>query len=191
MQLLGSCVYRLFISLTILSLPACTGIADPMIAAGLPLDGSTFTTDTRPVPGLPVCIESGEPASETHQAMFEALNAYRIENGLNPLIYSKRLEAAADTYAADLWQRGFFAHINPEGENPGDRAMTIGFCHEYVGENLAAGQNTVDRAMAAWIASPTHNDNMLLERYVYVGMGVSVDANGRRYWVQEFAYDVP
>jgi len=139
----------------------------------------------------PACVDVGEPATPMHQAMFEALNEYRAANGLPPLIYSKTLEAAADAQAVDLWERAFFAHVNPDGQNPGQRAVAAGFCHEYVGENLAAGQNTLDKAMTAWKNSPGHNANMLQPAYVYVGVSYSVDANGRYYWAQELAYELP
>ena len=68
-------------------------------------------------------------------------------------------------------ERDYFAHITPEGLKPGDRAMENGFCHEYVGENLAAGQRTVKAVMQAWDRSPSHQLNMLEAKYVYVGMG--------------------
>ncbi|GMV97312.1 MAG: hypothetical protein AMXMBFR83_16700 [Phycisphaerae bacterium] len=137
------------------------------------------------------CIALGNPESTTHQALVDALNQYRIENGLKPLIYSKRLEAAADGQVRDLWQRGYFSHINPEGQNPGDRAIAAGFCHKYVGENLAAGQRSVSAVMTAWQNSPGHNANMLEPEYRYVGVSFSVDQNGRMYWAQEFAYELP
>jgi uncharacterized protein YkwD len=139
----------------------------------------------------PLCVAVGEPATPAHQAMFDALNEYRVANGLPKLIYSKTLEIAADAMVIDLWQRSFFAHINPDGLNPGQRAVNAGFCHQYVGENLAAGQNTLDRAMTAWKNSPGHNANMLHPAYVYVGVSYSVDTNGRYYWAQELAYELP
>jgi uncharacterized protein YkwD len=147
--------------------------------------------DTATSTDAPVCVEVGQPASDMHLAMYEALNEYRVANGLSPLIYSKTLEAAADAQAVDLWQRSFFAHVNPDGENPGQRAVAAGFCHEYVGENLAAGQNTLEKAMTAWKNSPGHNANMLQPAYIYVGVSYSVDTNGRYYWAQELAYELP
>lgn len=137
------------------------------------------------------CVEVDEPSGPIRQAMLEALNQYRQENGLPTLIYSRRLEAAADGHVRDLWERGFFAHINPEGKDPGARAVAAGFCHQYVGENLAAGQNTVENAMRAWKNSPGHNQNMLEPLYIYVGLGHSIDPSGRHYWGQEFAYELP
>lgn len=157
------------------------------IEAALGLQPSQLLSSTP----TPACAQFGQPASTTHRAMFDAINAYRAENGLKPLIYSKTLEAAADLHVQDLWQRRFFEHVNPDGQNPGDRAAAEGFCHRYVGENIAAGQLTVQAVMEAWKNSPGHNANMLEPEYTYVGMGHFIDPTGRPYWGQEFAYDVP
>ncbi|MBI4580711.1 MAG: CAP domain-containing protein [Planctomycetes bacterium] len=137
------------------------------------------------------CLGLGEPEDATHQALLEALNDFRAANGLPPLVYSRRLEAAADAQVRDLYERDFFAHINPDGEPPGLRALDAGFCHEYVGENLAAGQKTVEAAQQAWENSPPHRQNMLEPHYRYVGVGVYQDPTGRMYWAQEMAYDLP
>lgn len=145
--------------------------------------------------GLPIpsddCMVLGEPTDETHKALLEELNNFRAVNGLEPLVYSVRLQMAADAHAKDLYEREFFAHINPDGENPGQRAVRLGFCHEYVGENIAAGQKSVEAAQIAWENSPSHRDNMLQARYKYVGVGVYQDPAGRMYWAQELAYEVP
>lgn len=123
--------------------------------------------------------------------MLDALNLYRLQNGLNALKYSKKLETSADAYVRDLYTRNFFDHFNPEGEGPGDRAFAAGFCHQYVGENLAAGQQSVNAVMEAWKNSPGHNRNMLDADYVYVGMGYYQAPNGRMFWAQEFGLELP
>ncbi len=137
------------------------------------------------------CLALSEPSDETHKAVFEALNAFRVANGLPPLAYSARLQMAADAHVKDLYDRDFFAHINPDGENPGQRAVRLGFCHEYVGENIAAGQKTVEAAQTAWENSPSHRENMLQPDYKYVGVGVYKDPTGRMYWAQEMAFRLP
>lgn len=166
--------------------------ADSVSLADRPQPASDSSDTQEPIaPAAAACAELGEPMSDVHQDLLDALNEYRASLGLSPLIYSRTLEAAAQAQAEDLWQRDFFSHTNPDGELPGDRALRAGFCHKYVGENLAAGQATVERAMQAWKNSPSHDLNMREPDYVYVGFGFSIDPDGRRYWSQSFAYDLP
>lgn len=162
----------------------------PTTSATVQEDGAAALVSDSTAPA-PDCLELGEPSTETHRALFEALNNYRIANGLEPLLYSRRLEEAADAHVRDMAQRGYFAHLNPEGETPGGRAVAVGFCHDYVGENLAAGQRSVEAAQRAWENSPSHNENMLEPAYRYVGVGYYVSDTGRMFWTQEMAYDVP
>lgn len=149
------------------------------------------TTSAADIPAGQACLEIGEPSTEIRFQMLQAINNYRIQNGLDPLIYSESLERAISLHVEDLWERDFFDHTNPDGLNPGDRAMDAGFCHEYVGENIAAGQSSVIAVMKAWIDSPGHLANLLNADYVYVGMGHFTAPSGRQFWGQAFAYDVP
>lgn len=153
----------------------------------------TETTELEAASTIPSddCMILSAPSTETHKALFDAVNKFRADNGLEPLVYSVRLEMAADAHVQDLYEREFFAHINPDGENPGKRAVRLGFCHEYVGENIAAGQKTVEAAQIAWENSTSHRDNMLQPQYKFVGVGVYQDPNGRMYWAQELAYELP
>jgi len=162
-----------------------------LTTAGEPTDTAAYTTDLLDSQAGPACAGIGQPRTATHRELFDALNSYRIANGLGPLFYSQSLQKAADDEARDLWVRNFFSHTNPDGLGPGDRALEAGFCHRYVGENIAAGHTSVEQVMEAWKGSPSHNANMLDPDYVYVGMGISTDARGRKYWAQEFAFDVP
>lgn len=170
------------------SSPADTGSQD--VFSLLRLDGDVADAGDS-LDAQEPCLELGNPETVVQSRLFAELNNYRANYGLSPLVYSKRLEAAAQAHLSDMYERGYFAHITPEGFEPGDRAMEVGFCHRYVGENLAAGQRTVQAVMRAWDNSPSHQLNMLEPNYVYVGLGHFVDPiTGRNYWAQEFAYHV-
>lgn len=54
------------------------------------------------------------------------------------------------------------------------------------GENIARGQDDVDVVMAAWIASPGHYANLINSNFRHVGLGLTVDASGSKWWVQDF-----
>jgi uncharacterized protein YkwD len=55
-----------------------------------------------------------------------------------------------------------------------------------VGENLAAGQPTPERAFTDWMNSPSHRDNILDPRFTELGVGVRFGGEYGVYWVQEF-----
>jgi uncharacterized protein YkwD len=150
---------------------------------GTPLSGN----NTPPTSGA-ACEFIGPPASPIHLSLYNRLNNYRLENGLNLLQYSRTLERSADDYAFELVLKKFeLAHVDPEGDAPSDRALDAGFCHQFVGENLAEGFETTEQVMQAWKDSPGHNANLLGAQYDLVGVGYYFEPNGRRIWVQEFA----
>ena len=192
----GKGIHRLIISSLLLAFAACTGSSGPGSAGGgtpieVALGQHQSGSEVLGSGAAEGCVAVGQPATRIHEAMIEALNLYRIQNGLRPLTYSRRLETAANSHVQDLWARDFFDHVNPDGLDPSDRAMEAGFCHPYVGENIAAGQASVEAAMRAWENSPPHEANLLEPDYVYVGMGHFVDPSGRQYWGQLFAFEYP
>jgi len=114
------------------------------------------------------------------------LDSYPADFALAPPFRLQTIEE----HCYDLYARDYFAHVTPEGLRPSDRALDAGFCHRFVGENLAAGQPTLERVMTAWEESPAHNTNMLEPDYVYVGMARYVAPNGRIFWGQLMAFHV-
>jgi len=133
------------------------------------------------------CEPIGAADTAIQQSMLQALNSYRVANGLDELLYSDTLEEAADFQARDMYARGFFDHTNPDGEGPLDRAVAAGFCRpRLVGENIAYGQQSVNEVQVGWQNSPGHNANMLRVDFVFVGMGHYTAPSGAQYWVQLF-----
>ncbi|MCP4246769.1 MAG: CAP domain-containing protein [bacterium] len=160
---------------------------------GRPIDGQCPDDAPDPCP----CLGLGEPADDVHQQFFDLLNDYRVENGLAPLEYSVLLEQAADVHAASMYDNDFFGHVHPVTRTgPADRALAAGFCHEYVGENIAWGRNSRTRpaeVIDGFSLRPVHNDNMLRPDYRYVGVGIFHTENEEgdwTWWVQDFALDV-
>lgn len=132
------------------------------------------------------CLQVGQPASPTHESMFDALNNYRASKGLSTLAYSKVLEKAANAHAKDMFDRDFFDHDNPDGDGPADRALDAGFCRaRAIGENIAWNQRSVSEVQVAWQNSPGHDANMVSTEYRYVGMGYYLSQKGP-YYVQLF-----
>jgi uncharacterized protein YkwD len=133
------------------------------------------------------CEPIGTPDTEAQQQMLNALNNYRLANGLGLVMYSDALEQAAQSHAQDMYVRNFFSHTNPDGEEPLDRVIAAGFCNpSLAGENIAFGQNSVSEVQSGWEDSPSHNANMLHGQVTFVGMGHYTSPLGVQYWVQVF-----
>lgn len=166
-------------------LPLGTG-SDPTGNNGSGTSGSNNSGNTTNPDATDPCLQVGQPASPTHQAMFDALNNYRASKGLATLSYSKVLEKAANAHAKDMYDRNFFDHTNPDGDGPADRAIDAGFCRtRAIGENIAWNQPTVSEVQIAWQNSPGHDANMVSTEFRYVGMGYYLSQNGP-YYVQLF-----
>ncbi len=122
------------------------------------------------------------------QQLIDAINAERRKAGVGPLKRSVSLMAIADYYACRLIDGGFFDHVDPEGGSTVDyRAIGFGYAFAKIGENLAAGQTTVEEAMTNWMHSPKHRANMLDPAFTEIGVAVKDGGEYGRYWVQEIA----
>ena len=86
----------------------------------------------------------------------KALNAVRAQEGRAALVYSPRLEKAAQAHANELARTGKFSHQGVDGSSVGDRVRRAGYRWCFVGENIAWGQRDVARAIAEWKGSPGH-----------------------------------
>jgi hypothetical protein len=117
------------------------------------------------------CHNEGAPADETLQQMFDNLNAYRAENGLPALRYSKNLEAAASAHAQDMYTRDFFDSVNPDGDGPWERAQAAGYCLTSVSENIGLTSSADPAAVQTGWENSTAHDTNLLGDWAYVGMG--------------------
>jgi uncharacterized protein YkwD len=97
---------------------------------------------------------------------------------MRPLARHGALDLAARAQAADMIERGYFAHAAPEGYSSVERVGL--FARRFVG---LAGENIVEviggpPASAAeltqlWQGSPRHRANMLRSGYSHVGFGVA------------------
>jgi uncharacterized protein YkwD len=99
------------------------------------------------------------------------------------------LEDVAYAHSRDMGDYNFFSHTGSDGLTVGDRVRNAGYDWSAVGENIAAGQQTIETVLAAWLDSPGHCANIMRPLYTEIGMaGYSVDGSDYRiYWTQVFA----
>ena len=104
-----------------------------------------------------------------------------------PLTASPHLTCAARAHSQDMSERGFFNHVNPDGEGPSDRIDKTGYAWTAVGENIAGGPMTAADAVNGWLASDEHCANLMNPTYKEIGVGLYEGAGQYTfYWTQTF-----
>ncbi|MDH6137007.1 uncharacterized protein YkwD [Kitasatospora sp. MAA4] len=132
--------------------------------------------------GHATAAASGDPSAR----VLALVNQDRRQVGCGPLTADRRLDALAQRHSDDMAARGFFAHTDPDGRSPWDRARaaSIGYLG---GENIARGQPTPEAVVSAWMDSPGHRANLLDCRFTTLGTGLHQGAGGP-WWTQDFGY---
>ncbi len=136
-----------------------------------------------PVPG-DVVLESN--------LVFET-NAARGQMGLSQLAQDPGLIAAARQHALEMATMDYFSHTSPVPghETVAHRLTKTGSPLVTVGENLALLQGQPDLAKAAiagWLESPGHRENLLNPTFTHVGFGTAVNGRNETVIVQVLAY---
>lgn len=135
-----------------------------------------------------------QPTAEAAAAALNAVRARpqscgeRVWPAVAPLRGNPVLEASARRYALELAARDRIEHIGAAGDSLRARLRDAGYVMRVSGENLAGGPETVDEALAQWLASPAHCENLMLADFQEFGLAC-VNGPGRyqRYWVLHVA----
>jgi uncharacterized protein YkwD len=116
--------------------------------------------------------------------MLALVNTARAGAGCAPLVADAGLAAVAQAHSADMRDRDFFDHVNPDGLDPFERAEQAGQTNSRA-ENIASGQATAADVMADWMDSSGHRDNILDCELRTLGVGVA-EGPGGPWWTQLF-----
>lgn len=127
---------------------------------------------------------SVDPEAEVR--MLELVNAERAKVGAPPLVIDQTLVEVARDHSEDMWKRSYFAHTNPDGEDPFDRMRDGGAEFRSAGENLALAR-TVGRAHEGLMNSPGHKRNILDPSFGRIGIGVTDGGIYGKMFTQNFA----
>lgn len=114
----------------------------------------------------------GFTSSITINEVVTATNAERLKAGLPPLKYSDTLADAARRKADNMLSEDYWAHNSPSGKTPWVWFKSAGYSYLYAGENLAKDFGSTERMVSAWMASPTHRDNIVNAKYQELGLAV-------------------
>lgn len=190
------------ILLTVGALALVLGLAS--VGTELDANRSGVSADTRD-------WQLGEPQSDwrnNHQKRtlpdlqdyaLEVVNRDRQLNGLSPLQPHPLLMQVSQAHATDMLKRGFYDHVNPEGQNPSDRLKAAGG-KTGAGENIMEHEQGVrsltygllEDYQESWMHSDGHRQNLLKPDYQYFGFGIVASPIGDQvYAVQMFSRSAP
>lgn len=119
-------------------------------------------------------VRQGDYLASVLPAVVSTLtNDARSAEKLAALTPNEVLAEAAATKAADMAEKGYFAHVSPDGTQPWTWVRNAGYSYEYAGENLAVNFADSEDVVNAWLASPAHRANILKREYTEIGIGTA------------------
>jgi uncharacterized protein YkwD len=155
--------------------PAASAPAAAVLSAPAPPPVAT-STPAPPARVVTVALTARE------QGLVDAMNARRASAGLSPLAVSGGLTGAARSRSQDMLTNNYFAHSSPSGQTWYSLLSNLGMTYSAGGENLAKvygdAPTSVQVAIDALMASPTHRANILNPAYRMVGVGDAVQGDG-------------
>lgn len=114
----------------------------------------------------------GYASSISLDEVLRLTNERRKEAGLSPLKLDPVLSQAAKSKGEDMLNKDYWAHVSPDGVEPWKFFLDVGYKYRYAGENLARDFSNAASIVSAWMASPTHRDNILSPKYEDIGLAV-------------------
>lgn len=116
----------------------------------------------------------GEQSAAVVESEIVALtNTERTDNNVPQLTENPVLDEAAQARAEDMAKKGYFSHTAPDGSLPWVWFDKFGYDYHYAGENLAVRFSDSGEVVNAWMASPTHRENIVKSDYTEIGVGVA------------------
>ncbi|MCJ7819140.1 MAG: CAP domain-containing protein [Syntrophales bacterium] len=113
------------------------------------------------------------------EAVFGMTNDVRRQNGLAVFLKDEISRNAARGHSADMLNRNYFSHTDPQGRALKDR-LPANLATRQWGENIWTGRGydprqvryLAQKIMDGWMKSPGHRANILTPGYTHLGVGV-------------------
>ena len=110
--------------------------------------------------------------SRAERTLLTAINSARAAAGVPPLRASVSLSSAAAWQSQVLAQAGYIDHTSPDGSTLLDRLTRARWHGTTAGEDLAVAPTPSD-AVAMWMQSTGHRENLLRPSFHTVGLGLA------------------
>ncbi|KAJ3123541.1 hypothetical protein HK098_001844 [Nowakowskiella sp. JEL0407] len=130
-----------------------------------------------------------ELSSSQTSTMLSLLNNLRAQYGVPPVSIDSRFTAVAQSQSNYQASTCTMSHYGANGATLGQRVLAItGLSNLYLGENVAAGQTSVESVFNSWKNSAGHLENMVSKNFNAVGFGYTGNGNCyyKTYWTQTF-----
>lgn len=151
-----------------------------LLAGFLTMSGVEFLPQT--AQEVQAAAEGKVTCTETEWDVLRLVNQVRIEYDRQPLTMRENLQKAAQFRSKELRQS--FSHYRPNG----DLCFTIldeFDCDDRMSaENIAIDFTTPVQVMTAWLNSPMHCMNIMMDGFSHIGVGHY--KKSRDYWTQLF-----
>jgi uncharacterized protein YkwD len=123
---------------------------------------------------------------DLEEQLLHMVNAERKTRGLKILVADGKLQLAAHSHAADMFTKGYFSHITPDGINPFERMKKLAIRYNAAGENLAHS-NGLEAAHTGLMNSQGHRENILNKQFGKIGISILDGGLKGLMVVQEFS----
>lgn len=143
------------------------------------------------VAGCSSSATAGPDAAAAADQLRAAINEERNAAGVAELTASDSLAEAGREHSEDMHQRGFYAHENPDGEQPWHRVPCRASENIHRGEittelrgfesdktfNTTTAGGIAGYVMTGWVNSSGHYQNMTRPKWSQIGVGIYVGAD--------------
>lgn len=104
------------------------------------------------------------------------------------LRWNALLGTTALKHSRDMATHDYFGHTGRNGSTVATRARNEGYAWRNIGENVAAGQGSVQQVVDGWLASPGHCANIMNSDFSEMGAAYATSKQGDMtiYWTQVF-----
>jgi hypothetical protein len=114
----------------------------------------------------------GFSTSITASQVVEQTNQQRSALGLPALSMNGQLNNAALAKGNNMCAEQYWAHVSPGGTTPWVFIRNAGYRYSVAGENLARDFSDTGSMVSAWMASPTHRENIVNSKYKEIGVAI-------------------
>lgn len=162
-------------------------IDNDVFAEIFPTDG--LSNDTCGLPDLsePVIRQINEIRAHARYCGAEYFKA------ASPLKWQNLIRNAAYQHSVQMAQANVVSHTSFDSRELSQRILATGYPYMKAGENIAAGQRTLDSVMRGWLESPSHCNKMMDPDYTEVVVVCVAKKNSfyKTYWTMNLVKPFP